>query len=188
MTIIQICGTNGTGKTTLVRNLMATGDYEHRTMMINGKPKDYYTDGKTLVIGKYGTANCGGVDAGNWNKHDLMTAIDILVQTECPETLIFEDIRFGGSGVFKQELATYAISNGHRYTIITLTAPAECTCNRVLNRSGNRDANYDRMLQKAKSIYRSSQRAKQYGAKVVVVDTEKNDEIQTAEILQRAIG
>lgn len=188
MKIIQICGTNGAGKTTLVKNLLANGDFERREISIEAKAKEYWFDGEIAVVGKYNQANCCGVDAGNYSGQTLITTIQSVAQTEKPEIIVFEDVRFGGSFAFKQKLAEIAQKNGWDYVLVNLIAGLEITCDRVLNRSGNVNADYDAMRSKARGVINSSRKASSCGARVLFFDTGKNGKGNTLAFLLGVIN
>lgn len=171
MKIIQICGTNGTGKTTLMKNLLRSGKFLKMSVDVDGKSREWWFDGKVAVIGKYNSANCCGVDAGNWTGEALIKAIDTLIAKYGPKALLFEDVRFGGSYDFKKRVKQIAEKAGYEYSLFALTARFETLAARVLNRTGNSNANYDAMRSKARQVIISSRKIQQDGARVVFVDT-----------------
>ena len=97
MKVIQICGTNGVGKTTLVKGLLNTGKFLRMELPIDGERKEWWFDGQVAVIGRYAQNNCCGVDASKYSADQLIKVIDTILAVYEPSTVIFEDIRFGGS-------------------------------------------------------------------------------------------
>lgn len=182
MKIIQICGTNGVGKTTLVKNLLASGNFMKMSQAVEGVSKEFWFDGRVAVVGKYNDRNCCGVDAGNYSGDVLIKTISAIIALYRPAVLLFEDVRFGGNFTFKQKMKTFADGVGYDYYLLALFASLECSCNRVLNRSGNIDADYDAMRSKARGVIKSTKKAGEIGAKVFFCDTEKNDK---AAVLRR---
>lgn len=175
MKLIQICGTNGTGKTTLVKGLLASGRFMKMECIVDGAAKEWWFDGETAVIGKYGAFNCGGVDAGRYSGDALPHVIQAIMRQYKPQTVLFEDVRYGGSYTFKTRLTKLALENGYEYVSLVLIASLECTCNRVLTRSNKIDADYDRMRSKARQVIRSSQKLQRDGVDVVWIDTEHTE-------------
>ena len=188
MKIIQICGTNGVGKTTLVKGLLTTGNFLKLKQEVSGVSREWWYDGKTAVIGKYNAQNCCGVDAGNYSGDALIATIRAIIAKNRPETILFEDVRFGGGFTFKQKLKRVADEVGYEYYLLALIASLECSCDRVLNRSGNRDADYDSMRGKARGVINSTKKAEQIGAKAVFCDTEKHNKAEVLEVLRRVIN
>lgn len=188
MKIIQICGTNGVGKTTLVKGLLSSGNFLKLSQECEGKSREWWYNGRVAVVGKYNDRNCCGVDAGNYSGDALIATIKAVIARNKPEVLLFEDVRFGGAFTFKQKLKKTADELGYDYYLMALIASLECSCDRVLNRSGNEDADYDAMRSKARGVINSSKKAGAIGAKVVFCDTEKNDKAAVLNVLRRIIN
>lgn len=188
MKIIQICGTNGVGKTTLVKNLLANGDFEKSYALIDGVQKEYWFDGEIAVVGKYNNANCCGVDAGNYSTDVLLKTLESVITTVRPDVIVFEDVRFGGSFAFKERMYKLASKRNYTYVIVNLIASPECYCDRVLNRSGRLNNDYDAMISKARGVIKSSKKAGDIGAKVLFFDTGKNDQGETLRFLLNVIN
>ena len=188
MKIIHICGTNGVGKTTLVKGLLTTGNFLKLNQEVSGVSREWWFDGHIAVVGKYNAQNCCGVDAGNYSGDALIDTLCAIIKRTRPETILFEDVRFGGGFTFKQKLKKAADEVGYDYYLMALIASLECSCNRVLNRSGNRDADYDAMRSKARGVINSTKKAGEIGAKVVFCDTEKNSKAEVLNVLRRIIN
>lgn len=188
MKIIQICGTNGVGKTTLVKGLLASGKYMKMTQVVDAVPHEWWYNGDVAVVGKYNDRNCCGVDAGNYSGEVLIKTIAAIIAQNRPRVLLFEDVRFGGNFTFKQKMKTFADSVGYEYCLLALFASLECSCNRVLNRSGNIDADYDAMRSKARGVIKSTKKAAEIGARAVFCDTEKNDRQAVLQRLKAVIN
>lgn len=187
MKIIQICGTNGVGKTTLVKGLLTSGNFLKLNQEVSGVTREWWFDGNVAVIGKYNDRNCCGVDAGNYSGDALIATIRAIILRNKPNVVLFEDVRFGGAFTFKQKLKQTADDLGCDYYIMALIASLECSCDRVLNRSGNIDADYDAMRGKARGVIKSTKKAAELGAKIVFCDTEKNDKAAVLNRLKRVI-
>ena len=173
MKIIQICGSNGTGKTTLVKNLIRGGKFLKMNVVIDGKNREWWYDGRIAVIGKYNSANCCGCDAGNYTGETLINVISALILAYRPNVILFEDVRFGGSYTFKTRAMRIAKENGYEYCSFVLMARFETLCKRVLGRTGNENVNFDQIRSKARQVISSSRKIHDDGASVVWVDTEK---------------
>lgn len=185
MKIIQICGTNGVGKTTLVKGLLSSGNFLKLNQEVSGVSREWWFDGKVAVIGKYNDRNCCGVDAGNYSVEALIATIRTIIERNKPYVVLFEEVRMGTTYSVKEKLKKLADEVGYEYYILALIASLECTCSRVLERSGNRDANYDAMRGKARAVIKTSKKAEENGAKVFFIDTEKNDKASVLRGLKR---
>lgn len=188
MKIIQICGTNGVGKTTLVKGLLTSGNFLKLNQEVSGISREWWFDGNVAVIGKYNAQNCCGVDAGNYSGDALIATIKAVIARNRPDVVLFEDVRFGGGFTFKQKLKAAADEVGYDYYLLALIADLDISCNRVLNRSGNVDADYDAMRSKARGVINSTKKAGAIGAKTVFCDTGKNDRAGVLNVLRRIIN
>lgn len=71
--IIQLRGTNATGKTTACRQFIQSGQFTVRSVPVYGKYIEYHYDEqrKIAVVGRYDQRECGGVDGYIKNKNFL---------------------------------------------------------------------------------------------------------------------
>jgi len=185
--IIQICGTNGTGKTTLMKNLLHSGKFLKMSVSVDGKSREWWFDGQVAVVGKYNAFNCCGVDAGNYTNDSLTHVIEHVLRNYKPKTLLFEDVRYGGLFSFKQKMNEIAKTHGYTYCAFSLIASLPCIAKRVIDRSGNDGCNFDQMRSKARQVIKSTQRVAELGAEAVWVDTEKNPPDAVLSILRGVI-
>lgn len=185
MKIIQICGTNGVGKTTLVKGLLSSGNFTKLNIEVDGVSREWWYDGNTAVIGKYNDRNCCGVDAGNYSVDGLIDTIKAVICQNKPDCVLFEDVRMGTSYAFKDKLLRTADVVGYEFNVLALIASLECSCNRVMERTGNPGANYDAMRGKARAVINTTKRIGEQGAKVFFIDTEKNSKTAVLNTLRR---
>lgn len=173
--VIQICGTNGTGKTTLVKGLLNSGKFRRMELPVNGVVKEWWFDGKIAVIGKYNQANCCGVDAGSYTGEQLIKVLDKVISYYNPVSVIFEDVRFGGSFKFKKAAKECAETRGYEYISIALIASMKTIYNRVLLRTGNKNVKWDNMRSKQRQVIVSQKKLKENGSTVYIIYTDKLD-------------
>ena len=187
MKVIQICGTNGTGKTTLVKGLLTTGNFLRMELPIDGEVKEWWYDGQVAVIGRYAQNNCCGVDAGKYSGEQLLKVIDTILDVYEPSTVVFEDMRFGGSYTFKRKAWDVAKKYGGSYYSVVLVASLATVSKRVIERTGNPNVDFDRMRKKARHVIKSSQKMQADGAKVLYIDSERLDKMATLGALRAII-
>ena len=168
--------------------MLTTGNFLKLNQEVSGVSREWWYDGHTAIVGKYNDRNCCGVDAGNYSGDALIATLKSIIGRNRPEVILFEDVRFGCAFTFKQKLKKAAEDFGYDYYIMALIASLECSCDRVLNRSGNIDADYDSMRGKARGVIKSSKKAGEIGAKVIFCDTEKNDKAAVLNRLKRIIN
>ena len=178
MKVIQICGTNGTGKTTLVKGLLTSGNFLRMELPIDGEAKEWWYDGEVAVIGRYASNNCCGVDASKYSGDQLIRVIDTILAVYVPKTVVFEDMRLGCTYSFKQKAKQCAERHAGEYAVIALTAELNTISTRVIGRSGNPNVDFDRMRHKQRQCITSTRKIGNDGAKVYIVDTERKSKAE----------
>lgn len=187
MKIIQICGTNGTGKTTLVKGLLRGGAFRQICLRIEGKQKELWYDGHVAIIGRYTENKCCGVDTESYTSKQLLKAVDAVLGLYRPLVLLFEDMRFGCLYSFKSRLKEVAEKHKYEYTVVALLASLETISNRVIDRSGNIYVDFDRMMSKQRQCITSAHKIKADGARVVMLDTDMLDESALLSVIKQII-
>jgi predicted ABC-type ATPase len=169
-TVVAIKGTNGSGKSTVVRELLARFEKQAK-LRVNGKEAGYrcrYEDGSLFVLGKYKTA-CGGLDSSfsyGGAADDLLLCIDKLApqgHVVCEGVIAITSYGFGRVTRFANKLKR----KGHRMIFAHIDTPAEMCVERVRQRrmeAGNQKPfNPDKLLHKYESILKSQEKLKQAG-------------------------
>ncbi len=168
MTIFNIRGTNGSGKTTIVRKLIE----ECKTPIV--KRDCYNPEGKKVgewskigwnaVIGKYSTT-CGGCDT-------IKTQADakrlITIAASASKNVIFEGILIS---TIYQPWSDFAHEVGGM-TWLYLDTPLETCLANIYKRNGGKKINEELVINKYASIKRTAAKAAQDGHKVVVLNYE----------------
>lgn len=188
MKVIQICGTNGTGKTTLVKGLLASGNFLRMALPIDGEVKEWWFDGEVAVIGKYASNNCCGVDASNYSGDLLIKVVDNIIASYVPKAVVFEDMRFGCSYSFKQKAKQCTEKRGGEYIAFVLMAELNKISTRVIGRSGNPNVNFDRMRQKQRQCINSARKIGNDGSKVYFINTECKSKMELLSALKGVIN
>lgn len=170
-TVIAIKGTNGSGKSTVVRELIDRLG-KQSNLRVNGKEAGYrckYEDGSLFVLGKYKTAVCGGLDSSfsyGGAADDLLLCIDKLApqgHVVCEGVIAITSYGFGRVTRF----ATKLRRKGHRMIFARIDTPAEVCVERVKQRrleAGNmKPFNPEGLLHKYESILKSQEKLSQAG-------------------------
>jgi predicted ABC-type ATPase len=175
-TIVAIKGTNGSGKSTVVRSLL-----EHlgrqSILRVNSKEAGYrckYQDGSLFVLGKYKTA-CGGLDSSfsyAGAADDLLRCIDKLAAQGhvcCEGVIAITSYGHDRMTRFADKLKRC----GHRMIFARIDTPAELCVERVKQRrreAGNtRPFDPAKLLDKYQSILKSQEQllAAGYDARIL---------------------
>ena len=170
-TVVAIKGTNGSGKSTVVRELIALLG-KQSNLRVNGKEAGYrckYENGSLFVLGKYKTAACGGLDSSyNYGgaADDLLLCIDKLApqgHVVCEGVIAITSYGIGRVTRF----ATKLKRKGHRMIFAHIDTPAELWIERVKQRrleAGNRKPfNPNKLLHKYESILKSQEKLREAG-------------------------
>lgn len=173
MKLIEICGTNGTGKTTLVKGLLASGRFMKMKCIVDGAAKEWWFDGETAVIGKYGRNNCCGVDAGNYSGEQIYKHLEAILDVYAPKAVVLEDVRYGTLYTFKQRMREIAERHGGSFCVLALYVPLEMAVERVIGRTGNEKINIDAIMSKQAQVLRSTRKIQADGVMSYYLDTSK---------------
>lgn len=169
--VVAIKGTNGSGKSTVVRELIARLG-KQSILRVNSKEAGYrckHEDGSLFVLGKYNNAACGGLDSSfsyGGAADDLLLCIDKLApqgHVVCEGVIAITSYGFGRVTRF----ATKLKRKGHRMIFARIDTPAEVCVERVKQRrfeAGNmKPFNPEGLLHKYESILKSQEKLKQAG-------------------------
>lgn len=167
MTIVKIHGCSGSGKTTMVRELMARASGMVVTRAPNGVPA-YELDLPelsclTYVLGSYEN-NCGGTDTiGN-----AQSVMDMIDHFHRKGNVVFEGLL---SSTYYGAMGEHSKQFGHEYIYAFLQTPlAQCQENVILRREKNKTTRaYNPQLNVAKHATIDRLRLKLLNAEVHVV-------------------
>ena len=70
MKVIQLRGTNATGKTTAIRQFIEKGEFEIGTINVQGLTIEFHEEKKRgiIILGRYDLSTTGGIDGRITNK------------------------------------------------------------------------------------------------------------------------
>ena len=186
MKVIQLRGTNATGKTTAVRQFIARGNFEVREIAVNGEMIEYHYEParNIVVLGRYDTRVSGGIDGRIIKKSVLMNSIIKICKTIRPDVFIFEGIVYGVTFKFAYEIYKALKLLNYEYKAICLIPPLETAFDRVAERNGGKPVNLLKIQQKWFTAARSAEVLKQHGVPVKIVDTSKINKEDMWKIVQ----
>lgn len=175
MKVIQLRGTNATGKTTTVRQFILRGRFTVKTITVRKTPVEYCweEERRIAVIGRYDDRETGGVDGRITNKDLLRDTILRVIKAENPQYLIFEGVVYGVTFQFAYELYLVLKRMGWEYIGLCFIPPLEVAFERLAERNGGKPVDYMSVQNKwftANSAYR---RLLEKGVNVKAVDTSK---------------
>ena len=180
-TILNIRGTNGSGKSSAVRALMAHLGKPIPFLFDNkeaGYRCKYAPDKPLFVLGKY-TSACGGLDSSFSYKgaaDDVMLCLDLLAEkghVVCEGVVAMSSYGFGRLARF----ANNQKAKGNNVIFARLDTPAELCVQRVRARrkeAGNSKPFYpEKLLDKYASVIRSQEKLREAGHDVRILPHEE---------------
>lgn len=182
--VIQVRGTNGTGKTTAVRSLIERGDFKVYFVTVRGKEYPYTYDGKIVIGGRYDTRECGGLDGVIKDREVLKDYIVKLLKMLQPDALILDAVMYGTTFKFAYELNIACKSLGYTYIGITCAPPLDVSLQRVYMRNGGKEVNVESLQKRHFSSVKAYKRLKAVGMDVRLIDTSKIPKEQMYRIIE----
>lgn len=185
--LIQIRGTNATGKTTAVRNLISEGKFKIFSIKVRGKEYPYTYDGEIVVGGRYDTRECGGLDGVIKDKNVMKEYVIKLLKELKPKAFILDAVMYGVTFRFAYELNVVCESLGYHYIGLTFAPPLDVSLLRLYQRNGGKDINVEHLQQKHIQSVKAYKRLKACGVDVRLIDTSKVPKEHMHKIIQEEL-
>lgn len=188
MKLIQIRGSNGSGKTTMMKQFVEKHNLEIKNIDVGGIPTDISTnqDMSIIVLGKY-NKKTGGCDLYK-NKEHISKTIYQVVKDYRPKILLFEGLIYGLTYKFAKTLADTMKKYGYDYKGICLYLEPELAIKRVLLRNGGKSINHQAIYDKTKSFLASYEKLKKDNYNVKMINTGNVNIENMVDILEREIN
>lgn len=186
MKVIQLRGTNATGKTTAIRQFLTRGKFCVCTINVQQREIEYHWDAERRIalLGRYDQAMSGGVDGYITDKNLLRSAIIRIVRTIKPNALLFEGIVYGVTFKFAYELSKALSLYGAEYVGICFTPPLDVVFDRLASRNGGKPVDYMSVQGKWFTASRAYDKLKASGINVKAIDTTKIPKDQMWRIIE----
>lgn len=186
MKVIQLRGTNATGKTTTIRQFIERGDFEVKSIPIANRDIEYHWDEarKIAVLGRYDLRVSGGIDGYITNKNLLRDVIIRILKVVKPEVLLFEGVMYGVTFDFTYKL-TRALKMIHcDYVGIYYNPPLDVVFDRLAERNGGKEVNYMNVQGKWFTAARAYDKLRANGINVKAIDTTRIPKEQMYKIIE----
>lgn len=189
MKVIQLRGTNATGKTTAIRQFIEHGQFTIQSIEVEKAPIEYHWEERRriAILGRYDTRVTGGIDGRITDKNLLKFAIIKMIKTVRPDVLLFEGIVYGVTYKFAYELARILRGLGADYTGICFMPPLEVVFMRLEQRNGGKVVNYMSVQNKWFTAQSAYKRLKQSGVNVKAIDTTKVPKADMYKIIEEEL-
>lgn len=187
--MIQLRGTNATGKTTAIREFINHGDFRVAELDLHGRKIEYHWDDQReiAILGRYDQRVTGGIDGYITSKNELMDAIVRMIKTVKPRVLLFEGIVYGVTFKFAYDLCRVLKQMKCEYTGLCLIPPLEVALDRLALRNGDKPVDYMSVQNKWFTANRAYEKLRQNGIRVKAIDTSKIEKESMWRIIQDEI-
>lgn len=186
MKVIQLRGTNATGKTTAIRQFIERGHFRVDQIKVGARWIEYHWDPerRIAILGRYDKAVTGGVDGYITEKNQLLNSIMTIVNKVKPEALLFEGIVYGVTFQFAYELSRLLNKIGVEYTGICLLPSLNVVFERLAARNGGKAVDYMSVQAKWFSASRAYEKLRKAGVNAKAIDTTKIPKDQMYRIIE----
>lgn len=186
MKVIQLRGTNATGKTTTIRQFIGKGDFVVKSIDMGARDVEYHWDDsrKILVLGRYDQAMSGGIDGYITNKDFLRDVIVRIIKRIKPNVLLFEGIVYGVTFKFAYELSRYLEQNDIEYIGVCLNPPLDVVFERLAERNDGKAVDYMSVQNKWFTANRAYEKLRKSGINVKEIDTTNVPKNQMYKIIE----
>lgn len=186
MKVIQLRGTNATGKTTTIRQFIERGDFEVKSVPVANRDIEYHWEEtrRIAVIGRYDKAVTGGVDGYITNKELLRDVIIRMLKVVKPDVLLFEGVMYGVTFEFAYKLARVLKTLHCEYIGIYFNPPLDVVFDRLAERNGGKEVDYMSVQAKWFSAGRAYEKLKKNGINIKAIDTTRIPKDQMYKIIE----
>lgn len=185
MLIIQVRGSNGVGKTTVVRGFLEEQPctVADEVIHVNGRAIECHTAGDIFVIGRYNKNTCGGCDSAIKNAEELKNVLAYVARKIRPKVLIFEGVMYGKTVRLGLELFNFSKAIGAQFVAVCLEPAFDKALERIYTRNGGKDVNLKTLMSTWRSALKSNAALRAAGVSTMTFDTGNMTEEETRHII-----
>lgn len=187
MKIIQIRGSNGAGKTTVVRQFIAGRESEIIQVKVGNKTVQCTKVGDGVVIGRYDQNVCGGCDSAVKGADTLKDCIAAIAKKK-PEFIVFEGVLYGQTFDFSYQISKLAKILNAEYVALCLESPFAMNIERIYGRNGGKPIKVKALCDKYYRTLVNHVKLRDAGVNAISVDTTNVPLEKMGEILEEVIG
>lgn len=188
MKVIQIRGSNGAGKTTIVRQFVQRNNLEIKKISIKGKETYISTNnnGSIVVLGRY-DKKTGGCDLYENTEHVLNTMLWAIINLK-PKIIVFEGMIYSLSYTFASKVSNIVKKYNYQYLAISLYTNPEVVLERIYKRNGGKAIKENLIFEKIKAVRSSHNKLISNGYNSKIIDTTNIKENEMFKILEDCIN
>lgn len=187
MKVVQIRGSNGAGKTTIVKQFVQKNKLEIQEINIDGIPTYISTNkgNAIVVLGRY-DKKFGGCDLFQNTNHVLKTILWVIVNLK-PQLIVFEGMIYSLSYKFATKVSDIVKKYNYEYLALSLYVDLEVALDRIYKRNGGKLIKENLIYDKIKTVKKSHDKLLNTGYVSKLADTTKIKENEMYKILEEVI-
>lgn len=184
MKVIQIRGSNGAGKTTIVRQFVQRNNLEIKKVNIKGKETFISTNekGNIVVLGRY-DKKTGGCDLYENTEHVLNTIMWAIVNLK-PQLIVFEGMIYSLSFKFASKVSDFVKKYNYQYVALSLYTNPDVVLERIYKRNGGKAIKENLIFDKIKSVRTSHNKLVSNGYISKLIDTTNINENEMYKVIE----
>lgn len=188
MKVIQIRGSNGAGKTTIVRQFVQRNNLEMKKISIKGRETYISTNenGSIVVLGRY-DKKTGGCDLYADTDHVINTIMWAIINLK-PKLIVFEGMIYSLYYAFAKKVSDFVKKYSYQYLAISLYTNPEVVLERIYRRNGGRAIKERLIFEKIKAVRSSHNKLISNGYKSKIIDTTNIKENEMYKVLEGEIN
>lgn len=188
MKIIQIRGSNGAGKTTIVRQFVQRNNLEIKSVSVKGKETFISTnkEGSIVVLGRY-DKKTGGCDLYESTDHVLNTIMWAMVNLK-PKIIVFEGMIYSLSYRFATKVSDFVKKYNYKYVALSLYTEPNVVLDRIYKRNGGKQIKENLILDKIKTVQVSHNKLINNGYNSKIIDTTNIKEDEMYKVIEGEIN
>lgn len=188
MKVIQIRGSNGAGKTTIVRQFVQRNNLTIKPITIKNKETFISTNEKNdiVVLGRY-DKKTGGCDLYDNTEHVLNTLIWVINNMK-PKLIVFEGMIYSLSYRFASNVSDLVKKFNYKYIALSLFTDPNVVLQRIYKRNGGKQIKENLILDKIKAVSSSHKKLIDNGYNSKMIDTTNVKEDEMYKIIEGVVN
>lgn len=185
--IIQVKGSNATGKTTTIRQFIENHNLRKEAVKVESEDVPIYANNEhtICILGDYEAKN-GGCDRFK-GKKQIYSTIKYLIKSYNSKYIIFEGFIYGKSLSFAEEMLKFSRLYNYEYLSVFLFRKPQSALNLLYKRNGNNSINEKSFFSSYKMCLSCYKKSKERKMLVKAYDVDNIDLAKMGSILEEAL-
>lgn len=186
--VINIRGINASGKSTAVREYCRGNGLKPVTISFRGHNYRAMTDGRKYVLGWYKPySNSEGLDRLDADKEEFKLFFHWFLRKYSPEVVVYEKQIWSTTYKLTSEIVKICKKYGYKFAVVLMQIKYEDALNRMYERNGGKDKNFENFNNRFLSVYRSTNSLSELDISYFRVNVMKIEIDRMKTILEQAV-